>query len=169
MFEASYPIKLQELSLQNKNKCYTKTSFWIYDVLQMYCSQTKMYRLSRKMTMHFNPVFDSYWYGKCPKISFTNLSDKMAYANSADPDQTTPKGAVWSGSILFAIPISILWKKTASKAECRQKKYETKWLKFYDIYRTYSWPTASFCPHLCRLASTVIKCTDQLATIPVSQ
>ena len=31
----------------------------------------------------------------------------MAYANSADPDQTA-KGAVWSGSTLFAIPLSIL-------------------------------------------------------------
>ena len=26
-------------------------------------------------------------YGKCPKISYTNIYDKMAYANSADPDQ----------------------------------------------------------------------------------
>ena len=30
-------------------------------------------------------------YGKCPKISNTYVSDKMAYANSADPDQTAPK------------------------------------------------------------------------------
>ena len=27
-------------------------------------------------------------YGKCPKIVYTKVSDKMAYANSADPDQT---------------------------------------------------------------------------------
>ena len=27
----------------------------------------------------------------------------MAYAYSADPDQTDPEGAVWSKSILFAI------------------------------------------------------------------
>ena len=26
--------------------------------------------------------------GKCPKILYTRISDKMAYANSADPDQT---------------------------------------------------------------------------------
>ena len=32
------------------------------------------------------------------------VADKMAYANSADPDQTAPEGAVWSGSTLFAIP-----------------------------------------------------------------
>ena len=31
---------------------------------------------------------------KCPKISYTEVSDKMAYANSADPDQTAPEGAV---------------------------------------------------------------------------
>ena len=29
----------------------------------------------------------------------------MTYVNSADPDQT--EGAVWSGSTLFAIPLSI--------------------------------------------------------------
>ena len=33
-------------------------------------------------------------YDKCPQISYTNLSDKMAYANSGDPDQTAPAGAV---------------------------------------------------------------------------
>ena len=38
----------------------------------------------------------------------TKWSNKMAYENSVDPDQTAPEGAVWSGSTLFAIPISIL-------------------------------------------------------------
>ena len=32
------------------------------------------------------------------------FSDRYAWANSADPDQTAPGGAVWSGSTLFAIP-----------------------------------------------------------------
>ena len=36
------------------------------------------------------------------------MADKMAYADSADPDQTAPSRAVWSGSTLFAIPQSIL-------------------------------------------------------------
>ena len=36
---------------------------------------------------------------KMPKIC-TPGSDKMAYTNSADQDQTTAKGAVWSGSTL---------------------------------------------------------------------
>ena len=42
-------------------------------------------------------------YRKCPKISYTKVSDKMTYANSADPDQTAPEGAVRSGSALYAI------------------------------------------------------------------
>ena len=33
-------------------------------------------------------------YGKCPKNWKTKVSDKMTYANSADPDQTAPEGAV---------------------------------------------------------------------------
>ena len=33
-------------------------------------------------------------YGESPKILNTNVSDKMPYANSADPDHTAPEGAV---------------------------------------------------------------------------
>ena len=33
-------------------------------------------------------------YGKCPEISNTKWPDKIAYANSADPDQTAPEGGV---------------------------------------------------------------------------
>ena len=44
-------------------------------------------------------------------ICITNFSDKIAYANSGDPDQTAPLGAVWSGSTLFVIPPSFLRKK----------------------------------------------------------
>ena len=32
-------------------------------------------------------------YGKCPKISYPKVSDKMAYENSADPDHTASEGA----------------------------------------------------------------------------
>ena len=46
-------------------------------------------------------------YGKYPKNSNTKGSDKMIYANSVDPDQTAPEGAVWSESTLFAIPLNI--------------------------------------------------------------
>ena len=33
-------------------------------------------------------------YIECNKIPYTKVSDKTAYANSADPDQTAPEGAV---------------------------------------------------------------------------
>ena len=33
-------------------------------------------------------------YSKYPKNSNTKASDKMTYANSVDPDQTAPEGAV---------------------------------------------------------------------------
>ena len=33
-------------------------------------------------------------YGKCPKILNAKVSDKMAYANRADPDQTVPEEAI---------------------------------------------------------------------------
>ena len=49
-------------------------------------------------------------HGKCPDILYTKVSNKMAYANSAHPGQTAPKGAVWSGSALFAIPLRVLKK-----------------------------------------------------------
>ena len=32
-------------------------------------------------------------YSKCPKISYTDISEQMVYANNADPDQTAPDGA----------------------------------------------------------------------------
>ena len=33
--------------------------------------------------------------------------DRYAWADSADPDQTAARGAVWSGSTLFAIPSAL--------------------------------------------------------------
>ena len=59
-------------------------------------------------------------FGKCPKISNTLFHSLLAkillfmqqflkllngMANSVDPDQTAPSGAVWSGSTLFAYVI----------------------------------------------------------------
>ena len=43
---------------------------------------------------HFSCSFINKCYGKCPKNSITKASDKMTYANSVDPDQTAPEGAV---------------------------------------------------------------------------
>ena len=55
---------------------------------------------------------------------YTKVPDKMAYANSVDHDQTAPEGAVWSGSTLFAIPLSILRKNFMyrKKQNLNQKK-----------------------------------------------
>ena len=35
------------------------------------------------------------------------MVEEMAYANSADPDKTAPKRAVWSGSTFLAFPLYI--------------------------------------------------------------
>ena len=54
----------------------------------------------------------------------------MAYTNSADPDQTAPEEVVWSGSTLFAIPLSILAKW------CMKSKIQAKtvWNKVFKIF-----------------------------------
>ena len=41
------------------------------------------------------------------KFCILAFSDEIVYANSADPDETAPLGAVSSGSTLFAITQSI--------------------------------------------------------------
>ena len=51
------------------------------------------------------------------------MSDKIAYADSVVPDQTAPEEAVWSGSTLFAISLSILRNSsTKSKNKAKKKK-----------------------------------------------
>ena len=42
--------------------------------------------------IHF--LFGEGHYSKCPKILYTKVADKIAYANSADPDQTASEGVV---------------------------------------------------------------------------
>ena len=54
---------------------------------------------------------------------------KMAHANSADQDQTAPEEAVWSGSTLFAIPLSII-RTNCIKTKVSQKWYGMKCSKF---------------------------------------
>ena len=53
----------------------------------------------------------------------------MAYANSADQDQTAPEGAVWSGSTLFAIPLS--FKKQLHKKQLLGKRKV--WNKVFEM------------------------------------
>ena len=51
---------------------------------------------NKKITPRVSLNFDEarHRYSKCPKILHTKVANKMAYANSADPDQTAPEGAV---------------------------------------------------------------------------
>ena len=83
----------------------------VYYFLHLECRQAVIVRIYINWVInpYRCPIFPLN--GKCPKISYTLASDKFAYANSADPDQTAPSGAVWSGSTLFAIPLSFLRKK----------------------------------------------------------
>ena len=75
-----------------------------------------------------------YIYSKCSKISYTKVSDKMAYANSADLDQTVHEGAAWSGSTVFANSTKHFKKQMHKKQNFRQNKCGRKCLKFCDIY-----------------------------------
>ena len=75
-------------------------------------------------------------YGKCPKILYIKVADKMACANSADPDQTVPEGAVWSGSMQFAISLCIL------RTNCIESKIKAKivWNRVYKIWGLVPYP-----------------------------
>ena len=55
------------------------------------------------LALHTLPNFLGFWYYR----NDPKFSDRYAWANSADPYQTAPRGAVWSGSTLFAIPSAL--------------------------------------------------------------
>ena len=40
------------------------------------------------------------------RVLHVTIHNRQAWTNRVDPDQTAPKGAVWSGSTLFAIPLA---------------------------------------------------------------
>ena len=65
----------------------------------------------------WNNVEIEYYYGKCPKISYTKVSDKMAYAD-------------YTGSTLFAIPLSILGNNCTKSKIWAKKRYGIKCSKF---------------------------------------
>ena len=50
-------------------------------VLSLVCGQDKSQSVNLQVGIR---------YGICPKISYTKISDKMAYTDGADPDQTVP-------------------------------------------------------------------------------
>ena len=64
--------------------------------------------MAKILSLFHNHIQSYTNYSKCPKLSYTKVSDKVAYANSADPDQTAFEGAVWSGSTLFTVPLIIV-------------------------------------------------------------
>ena len=49
---------------------------------------------SQRVLVFFLFLYGNTIYGKCPEISYTNVSGKIACANSADLDQTAPEGKV---------------------------------------------------------------------------
>ena len=66
--------------------------------------------------------------GNCPKILYTKVN-KMAYANSADPDQTAPEGAVWSGFTLFTFP------QSSFRNNCIKSKIQAKTV-WSEVFKT---------------------------------
>ena len=53
------------------------------------------------MRIHYEFFF---FLNQCIYRNDPKFLDRYAWANSADPDQSAFRGAVWSGSTLFAIP-----------------------------------------------------------------
>ena len=52
---------------------------------------------------HLNKIIDF----PVMKRNDPKFSDRQVWANIVDPDQNAPRGAVWSGSTLFAIPSAL--------------------------------------------------------------
>ena len=83
------------------------------DIKHLWCSDKETSK-KRKTFLNICVRVDNTWFiifhpgqmvGKNPKILYSKVSYKMAYKHSADPDQTAPKGAVWSRASLFVIPL----------------------------------------------------------------
>ena len=62
---------------------------------------------------HKEPSHARYFF--CIPQHATKFSDRYAWANSADPDQTAPRGAVWSGSTPRS---SLIWVYTVCHSIC---------------------------------------------------
>ena len=96
--------------------CQADREWWVDDLINfskkyLYSKIFFFFSYGPLKILVFSPYYQdismSTVYGKYPKNSNTKASDKMTYANSVDPDQTAPEGAVWSWSTLFAIPLNI--------------------------------------------------------------
>ena len=71
---------------------------------------------------------------------FPKFLDGQAWANSAHPDQTAPRGAVWSGSTLFAIPSA-----SFEKLSCSTFRVITTNVLGVRIFREFTVPLVSCC------------------------
>ena len=82
--------------------------------------ETGFYRKKKKIKKKDREAFSSTY------ICHTKVSDKKAFANNVDSDQTAPEGEVWSESTLFAIPQKYFITKLHKKSKIKAKKYEIK-------------------------------------------
>ena len=84
----------------------------------------------------------SFWSWAGQFQSFHNdpkFSDRLAWANSADPDQTAPRGAVWSVSTLFAVPSASFRSITLMvKPSCWNFRVITAKFSNVRIYRSFT-------------------------------
>ena len=74
----------------------------IKTVLQSYCTQC-LYWLNFFFWVYFCPQNDVWIYTSSAYTQVHFRFDLILEANSMNPDQTAPLGAVWSGTIMFAI------------------------------------------------------------------
>ena len=65
--------------------CYKEMPMYLLGFIFKVC-----YILNHTIT-EMNCVVNRFLNGKCPKTSYTKVSDKIAYANSVDPDQIAPQ------------------------------------------------------------------------------
>ena len=81
--------------------------------------------------LHLQCLLNIHVYRNDPKFS-----DIYAWANSADPDQTAHRGAVWSGSTLFAIPSAFFGSITLRKSHLWVSEYLGN-LRYLELQRFY--------------------------------
>ena len=88
-------------------------------------------------------------YSKCPKILYTKISDRMAFANGVEDPHQSDQGLHY-----FAISLCILrniYYLLHKKQNLDQKKYGIKCSKFLDIYLIWFTSSESQIPIQCGL------------------
>ena len=72
--------------------CNQKRGFW--DIFLIFSQKHIVGKTFLSTTTYVLKRKEKFEKGKCPKILYTNVSEKMGYVNSVDPEQTTSSGAV---------------------------------------------------------------------------